>query len=92
MELPRFVIRRMRLAHCKKGPAVCQKCREMNQERIVLLDVCPPDQGKMQRRVIELEREGESAWLEFDIIRVFEHEEEALDYAAENGIDDIQFE
>lgn len=90
METPRYIIRKMRLAHCKRGPAVCQECREMDQEKIVLLDICPP--GEMQRRVIELEREGESFWLEFDIVQVFENEQEAQDYAAEIGIDDVRFE
>ena len=92
MEIPRYIIRKMRLAHCKRGPAVCQKCREMDQEKIVLLDICPPHPGELQRRVIELEREGESVWLEFDIVRVFENRKEAQDYAAENGIDDVRFE
>jgi len=87
----RYIIRKIRLAHCKKGPAVCEKCREMNEEKICLLDICPPDQGMVQRRVIEVRRDGESVWREFDIVRAFENEGEAREYADVNGIQDITF-
>ena len=86
-----YIIRRIRLAHCKRGPAVCEECREMDEEKICLLDICPPDQGMVQRRVIELTRDGESVWHEFDIVRAFESKEEAREYAEQNGIDDIAF-
>ena len=58
------IIRTMRLTHCKRGPERCEKCREMNQEKICLLDIEPPDQGMVQRRVIKLQLEGEEAWRE----------------------------
>jgi hypothetical protein len=88
--MPCHVIRRMSLAHCKRGPALCEKCREMNEPRICLLDVCPPDAGSMQRRVVELTVDGEQVWREFDIVRVFASEIEAREYAAENGVPDIE--
>jgi hypothetical protein len=84
------IIRRIRLAHCKRGPAVCEKCREMDVERICLLDICPPDQGLMQRRVIEVEVDGEVTWREFDVIRAFDSEEEARAYAETEGIKDVK--
>jgi hypothetical protein len=43
--MPHLIIARVRLAHCKKGPQVCAKCREMDVEKICLLDVDPPDRG-----------------------------------------------
>jgi len=89
--MSQHIIRRMRLAHCKRGPAVCAKCREMDEEKICLLDICPPDQGMVQRRVIELSRDGESVWREFDIVRAFESPEEAREYAEQKGIDDVTF-
>lgn len=89
--MSRYVIRRIRLAHCKRGPAVCVKCREMDEEKICLLDICPPDKGMVQRRVIEITKCGESVWREFDIVRTFDSKEEAIKYAEQNGIDDITF-
>jgi hypothetical protein len=85
-----YIIRKMRMAHCKRGPLNCEKCREVDVERICLLDICPPDQGKVQRPVIEVETDGEVAWCEFDVVKVFESKEEALTYAASQGIEDVE--
>ena len=89
--MSRYIIRKIRLAHCKRGPAVCEKCREMDEEKICLLDISPPDQGMVQRRVIEIQRDGESVWREFDVARAFESKEEAREYAEQNRIDDVTF-
>jgi hypothetical protein len=86
-----YIIRRIRLAHCKRGPAVCEKCREMDIERICLLEVCPPDEGMVQRRVIQGSVDGEEVWREFEVARVFENEVEAREYASQNGIGDVKF-
>jgi len=88
--MPRYIIRRIRLAHCKRGPDRCVKCEEMDVETICLLDIAPPDAGMIQRRVIEVNVGGESLWREFDIVRSFDHGEQARTYAREHGVDDIQ--
>ena len=88
--MPHHIIRRIRTAHCKRGPELCAKCREMDRARICLLDICPPDQGLLQRRVIEVNVDGERAWREFDVVRVFEDEKEAAAYAAQHGITDVE--
>ena len=80
----RYVIRKMRLAHCKRGPERCEQCREMDEERPCLLDIHP--EGEMQRRVIQLAEGGD--WYEFDIVRAFDSEGQAQEYAAEHGIQD----
>jgi hypothetical protein len=87
--MPCHIIRKIRLAHCKRGPAVCEKCREMDVERICLLDICPPDAGQVQRRVVEVTMDGEKAWREFDVVRMFADDDEAAAYAAQNGIADV---
>ncbi|MFN2270968.1 MAG: hypothetical protein ACK2US_09045, partial [Anaerolineae bacterium] len=66
-----------------------EKCREMDVERICLLDICPPDAGLVQRRVIEVTINGQTEWREFDVVRAFADEEEAAAYAAQNGIEDV---
>lgn len=85
-----FIIRRIRIAHCKRGPATCEKCREMDVEKICLLDICPPNPGQVQRQVIEVEAEGNVTWLEFDVARVFDSAEEARAYAEAEGIEDVE--
>ena len=88
--MPHYVVRRLRTAHCKRGPERCELCREMDEERICLLDVDPPDAGRMQRRVISLVLDGAEVWREFDIVRVFDSEAEARSYAESVGIEDVE--
>ena len=88
--MSRHIIRKIRLAHCKRGPSICAKCREMDVEKICLLDICPPHMGEIQRRVIQISTGGETAWREFDVVRAFESKEEARKYADENAIGDVE--
>lgn len=89
--MPCYIIRKVRIAHCKRGPSVCEKCREMDAEEICLLDICSPREGEIQRRVIQVNIGGEEIWREFDIVRMFESQEEAREYADKNGIGDVVF-
>jgi hypothetical protein len=82
------IIRNIRLAHCKRGPEVCDKCRAMDVERYCLLDISPPNAGMEQRRAIQVTVDGEPAWREFDVVKVFQDAQEASAYAAQNGIED----
>jgi hypothetical protein len=86
-----YVIRKVRLAHCKRGPDRCEECRTLDAERICLLDVCPPHEGEIQRRVVKLMRDGVETWREFDIVMVFESQEAARSYAVEHAVEDIEF-
>jgi hypothetical protein len=61
----------------------------MDEERLCLLDVFPPGEGLMQRRLIEVEVEGEPVWHAYEVVRVFADEEEAQAYAGENGVTDV---
>ncbi len=87
--MAKLIIRKMQSAHCKRGPAVCEQCREMDVEKPCLLDIDPDDRGLMQRRVIELVLDGEIVWREYDIVRSFTDEQEAREYAAIHQIADI---
>lgn len=89
MALPRYIIRRIRMAHCSRGPERCEQCRQMNVEKISLLDISPPHPGEMARRVIAVQHGGEETWREFDVVRTFETEQEARQYAAEHGIEGV---
>jgi hypothetical protein len=61
----------------------------MDAERACLLDICPPRQGEVQRRVIQASVDGQEVWREFEIVRVFAGEQEARAYAEEQGIEDV---
>ena len=88
--MPSHIIRTIRIAHCKRGPERCERCRQMDARKICLLDICPPDPGMTQRRIIEVvQPDGSSAWCEFDVVRIFENVKEARFYAAQNDIGDV---
>ena len=84
---PRRLIRRIRLAHCARGPKRCARCREADRAVIALLDLDPPRRGTTARRVIDVVVDGETRWLEYDLERVFESEVDARAFAAEHGVD-----
>jgi len=88
--MPEYVIRKVRLAHCKKSPEICPQCREMKEERVCLLDVDPPRPGEIQRRVIEIGRGEKKRWREYEIARVFKDVREARDCARRHGVEDIE--
>ena len=56
--------------------------------RIALLNVCPPNRGKVARPTVATKS---GANLEFDIVRLFDTEEEAKRFAQSNGISDVEF-
>ncbi|RCK79759.1 MAG: hypothetical protein OZSIB_3913 [Candidatus Ozemobacter sibiricus] len=87
--MPRFIIRAIPMVHCKRGPAVCARCRALAGPRLCLLDLDPPDRGQVERRVIGLEIDGQKVWREFDVVRTFVDEAEARAYAADHGITTI---
>jgi hypothetical protein len=73
--MARHIIRKMRLAHGKRGPARCEKCRELDLDRICVLEIDP--KGDIQRRVVQLQDGG--AWHELEIVRTFQSEQLARD-------------
>lgn len=81
-----YIIRRIRLAHCKRGPELCALCRAMDVETYCLLDIDPPRPGMVQRRVIQVVVDGEPVWREFDVVRAFDSRDEAAAYAATAGL------
>ena len=89
--MTRHIIRRIRLAHCARGPERCEQCREMDHEAPCLLDIAPADAGLVTRRVLAITVDGEPAWREFDVVRVFADDDAARAYAAQNSVDDVEF-
>ena len=87
--MSRYIIRKIRLAHCKRGPARCKQCREMDAGRICLLDTEPPRPGESQRRLIQVHLDVEAFWREYDVVRLFANEAEAREFARENRIEDV---
>ena len=89
VDAERYVIRRLRMAHCSGGPERCKLCAAATEHKLYLLDIAPPRAGEVQRPVIEVTRRGKQAWREYDIVRSFADEREALEYARQHGIEDV---
>ena len=77
--------------HCARGPKGCSKCAEAFENvYIVLLEVFG-DPGDVARPIISVERDGERVFLAFSIVKKFDTQEEALEYANKHGIRDVDF-
>jgi hypothetical protein len=89
--MPRYIIRRIRGAHCKRGPETCELCRKADFDKTCLLDIDPPDRGMVQRRVMDFTIGGRAVTTEFDTVKVFASEDEARAYARAHGITDAEY-
>ncbi len=85
-----MIIRKIRLTHCKRGPALCARCRDMDEPRICLLDVSPPNPGESQRRIVKISAGSGAVWRELDVIRVFESTAEGPAFAQDLRISDVE--
>jgi hypothetical protein len=78
-----FLIRKILLQDKKPRP---QEARKEYPEKYCLINLCPEDYGKIQRRITEVYWEGKKTWREFDVEKQFASEEDALAYSRENKI------
>jgi hypothetical protein len=83
----KFVIKKLSVPHCKRGPENCELCKKNSEPRWCLLDVDPPDKEMVQRPVIELTIDGERHFFVYDVIKSFASEEEARRYMATGDTD-----
>jgi len=87
----KFVIKKLSVPHCKRGPERCELCKKNSEPRWRLLDVDPPDKEMLQRPVIELSIDGERHFLVYDVIKSFASEEEARQFEKTSNLHDIHF-
>lgn len=87
----KFVIKKLSVPHCKRGPERCELCRKNSEPRWCLLDVDPPDKEMVQRPVIELVIDGERQFLVYDVIKSFVSEEEARQFLQTSDLPHIHF-
>ncbi|RPI16202.1 MAG: hypothetical protein EHM58_12450 [Ignavibacteriae bacterium] len=81
-DLYKLIIRRAPKQKSMKAPE--------SEEKISLLKIYFKVKEHATRPTIEYEENGVKTWLVYDVIRTFESEEEALNYAKENNITDIK--
>lgn len=69
----------------EKRPSADQKIK------IAVLNICPLNQGKVARPVITLKKGQTETQYEFDVVKVFDSETEARQYAKAHNIVDAQY-
>ncbi|MFA5404444.1 MAG: hypothetical protein WC358_05880 [Ignavibacteria bacterium] len=84
------VIIKMYPIHCKRGPQGCDKCKEYTKEMKYCFIGLLNRGGIYQRPLIQLNLAGEKVWYEFDQFKIFDSEEEALEYSKESSIKIIE--
>jgi hypothetical protein len=80
------VIIKMYPIHCKRGPAGCEKCNEFSKEKKYCFVGILQKGGKIQRPMMEINLIGIKTWYEFDQFKIFNTEEEAIEYSKDNSI------
>jgi len=81
------IIRRVRMAHCKRGPDKCDVCRRWDAEEFCLVELFRPGESQGQMRLVEAAIDGDRRWWEFEVVRRFVGEEEARAYGRLEGIE-----
>ncbi len=84
------MIRVISPSHCARGPHGCDACAEAAKIKVICLVRVYFNPGRFAKPIMELSRDGDKSYYEFDIVRKFESESEAVKYALENGIEDIE--
>ncbi|MEM2145061.1 MAG: hypothetical protein QW279_06855 [Candidatus Jordarchaeaceae archaeon] len=81
-----YVIRKMSIPHCARGPLRCEKCKEMEKEKKICLLKVNFEAGEVTRPIIEINKNGKKCLCEYDIVKTFENENEAKEYAKRNSL------
>jgi len=81
-----YVISKIFVPHCARGPKRCEKCKQMAEEKKYCLLQIYFQGGTIARPVIELEKDDKRQWYEFDLHKTFTDENEAKMYANEHEI------
>ena len=85
-----YIIKKIIVPHCQRGPQRCEKCKQMAAEKKICLLQIYFKSGEIARPVIEVNKDGKTQWYEFDVLKVFKDEKEAKTYAKKHAIK-VQF-
>lgn len=83
---PIFIIRKMSIPHCARGPLRCKKCKEAEKVKKICLLKLYFEPGEITRPMIEIYKNKKKCLCEYDIEKTFEDENEAKDYAKRNAL------
>jgi len=77
--------------HCARPSGSCTKCKALADKgpKYCLLDLMGRG-GEIARPMMQLEWEGEMVWFEYDFLKIFDNDNEALAYAKEHDIEILE--
>jgi len=73
--------------HCAKSAKSCAKCKVLADEgpKYCLLSFFRGD-GQEARPIMEIDWDGTKIWADYDIVEIFNSEEEALEHVKQHNI------
>ena len=82
------MIKKMPHIHCARGPKGCEKCKEWAQKGndFALIEVFL-EGGKVARPMTEIYVGCQRIFGEYDVLRRFDSDEEAKQYAIDHGVE-----
>jgi len=83
------MIKKMTIPHCARGPTGCDKCKEAAKEEKICLLRIYFKAGNVARPMTEIVVNGEKILAEYDVMKIFNDEVEAKEYAKKNSINII---
>lgn len=81
--IPTYLIKKLTIFHCKRGPKRCYMCQEQRAEKFCLLKICPDE---VTGRMIQVKVGNRNLLCKIEIIRIFDDSLEAEIFAQEKDI------
>ncbi|MFH2105796.1 MAG: hypothetical protein ABII22_00925 [Candidatus Micrarchaeota archaeon] len=94
MEMPSFsesspfeMIKKIKVPHCARGPASCEKCEEINKKPAKYSLVKVASDPNVCRPMTYFGTGKTSVLMPYEVVKVFSSEKEAKEYAKKNKIE-----
>ena len=81
-----YIIRKISVPHCARGPLRCEKCKEAVKKEEICLLKAYIEPGEIARPMIEIYKNGKNFLCEYDVVETFKNENEAADYVKRNKL------
>jgi hypothetical protein len=80
------VIDKILVPHCARGPKRCEECKKAAEEEKICLIRVYLESGNIARPMSDFIIDGRKRLCEFDVLKIFNDEMEAMEYADKNNI------
>ena len=81
-----YFIKHMSLGHCARGPKMCEKCKEAEKNKKYYILKEDTNEEDYARPTVEIIKDGKRNFVYYKVIKGFDREKEAKEYAKKEGI------